>query len=111
MSVTASLEALITTFIDPNPEVSLLIETARALALEVDMAATPDENGKTKSAASAVRELRAVVDEITNKGRRDADDNDDWSTPVADLASVRNASRRKPADARPRSDRGGKAAG
>ena len=111
MSVLESLNALIDKLITPSPEVDLLVATSRALALEIDLAAIPDENGRTKSAASAVRELRAVVDEIMTKGRHDADSDDDWSTPVTDLAKVRNTPKRKPANPRPRSHRGGTAAG
>lgn len=110
MAVLASLNELIDELHDPSAEVRLLIESARALALEVDMAQGADENGRTKSAASAVRELRAVVDEITNKGRR-ADNDDDWSTPVTDLAEVRNVAKPRSGDARSRSRRGGQAAG
>ena len=111
VSVLETLNALVGTLPDPNEEIALLIETSRALALEIDMAAMPDENGRTKSAASAVRELRAVVDDMMTKGRRDADNDDDWSTPVADLAAVRDTTKRKPGDARPRSRGGSAAAG
>lgn len=114
MSVLTSLNALVDELVDPSNEVQLLIEAARALALEVDLAATPDDNGKTKSAASAVRELRAVVEEIKTKGRRDADGDDDWTKPAepaAGAAPVRNAARSKSGDARRRGGRGGAPAG
>lgn len=112
VSVLQSLETWIETLPEPTPDVRLLIETAKALALEVDVAGIPDDNGRTKSAASAVRELRAVVEEITTKGRRAADDDDDnWFFSVADLAEVRDAAKRKPGNPRPRSSRGGAATG
>jgi hypothetical protein len=106
MSVHSSVDALVDTLRPWSLELEVLVESALALAAEVDAAQIPDKEGRTKSAAGAVRELRAVVDELLMKGRRDADD-DDWSSPVADLAEVRDAAKRKPADARPRS-RGGR---
>jgi len=110
MGVLASLEVVVEGLVDPSAEVLLLVESARALAVEIDAASVPDKDGKTRSAASAVRELRSVVDEMLVKGRRDADD-DDWSSPVADLAKVRDAARPVPGDARVRGRRGGAAAG
>jgi len=111
MSVSSSLTEWIATLPDPAPDVALLIETAKALALEVDLAGIADDNGRTKSAASAVRELRAVCDDITTKGRRSADDDDDWFAPVADLAPVRDTPKRVAPNARARSRGGSSAAG
>lgn len=110
MSVVSSVDALVETLKPWSLELEVLVESARALALEVDMAQQGDEKGRTKSAAGAVRELRAVVDDLLMKGRRDADD-DDWSSPVANLAEVRNATRSKPGNARRRGGAGSAAAG
>lgn len=109
-AVESSVTALVESLKPWSLEAEVLVAAALALAVEIDSAQQPDENGRTKSAAGAVRELRAVVDELVMKGRRDADD-DDWSSPVADLAEVRNATKRKSTDARPRGRRGGAAAG
>ena len=112
MSVTAALAELVDTLDRPSPHLSVLIESAKALALEIDMAQAADENGKTKAAAGAVRELRAVVDELVLKGRTDADsDEGDWTAPGADSSPVRLVPQPGAGDVRARGNRGGKAAG
>jgi hypothetical protein len=65
----------------------VLVQVATALALEIDMAQMPNDKGQTKAAAAAVRELRAVMDELLSKGR--TDDDDDW-TAAPGAATVRN---------------------
>jgi len=111
LSVSAALDDLVATLDKPSPHLQVLIESARALALEIDMAQQADEGGKTKAAAGAVRELRAVVDELLLKGRVDADSEDaDWSAP-AGTTSIRDAPKPKAGDVRPRGRRGGAAAG
>lgn len=112
MSVTEALTELVETLDRPSAHLSVLIESAKALALEIDMAQAADEQGKTKAAAGAVRELRAVVDELIQKGRSDADtDEGDWTAPVAGSAQVRHIPQPGARELRPRSSRGGPQAG
>ena len=112
MSVTGALGDLVATLDKPFPHLSVLIESAKALALEIDMAQQADDGGKTKAVAGAVRELRAVCDELILKGRSDADtDEGDWSAPAVGSAPVRHLPQHEARDLRSRGGRGGAAAG
>lgn len=112
-SVTDKLADLIATLHHRSPHVEVLIAAASALALEIDMALQADENGKTKSAASAVREFRAVVDELMLKGRADGDEEvDDWTNPAGvGATTVRHLTQPKQGNVRARGGGGRKAAG
>ena len=110
--MTEALNELVATLDKPSPHLQVLIESARALALEIDMAQSADDSGKTKAAAGAVRELRAVCDELILKGRSDADtDEGDWSAPDTDSAKVRHLPQPVARDVRARGRGGGAAAG
>ena len=114
MTVTDALAELVAGLTSRTPHVEVLIATAQTLALEVDMAQLSDEQGRTKSAASAVRELRAVVDELMEKGRADGQHGEDWSAPAAatvGAATLRDISKRGSGNVRSRGDGGRKAAG
>ncbi len=105
MSLTTSVEALITTLGDLDPHALVLADAARVLALEAVAGETAD--GKPKSAASAVRELRSTLSELVERGRSSADDDAEWPG----IAEIRNVSELRPADVRPRGRGGGAAAG
>ena len=114
MSVVDAFAVLVDSLPTRSPEVGVLVEAGKALALEIDMAQLADDNGKTKPAAAAVTALRALIDDLIAKGRAgvaDPDEADDWAAPsVVDLAPVRNAKKSRPRNARPRGSGGGAAA-
>ena len=107
MAMTDAVAALLATMPHLDEHGVVLAEAARALALEVDMAQVADDNGRVKPASSAVRELRAVVDELLTKGAADGEQ-DDW-TASPGAATVRDGAQRK-ADVRARGRGGGAAA-
>jgi len=92
MAVAAAVEVLVSSLVRRTEQVEVLVESARALAVEIDVAQVPDEKGRTRSAAAAVTALRGVVDEMVQRGGVDAgSDGDDWSAPG--VAAVRDAAR------------------
>ena len=106
MTLTNSVEALIVTLGEMDAHSLVLADAARVLALEAVAGETAD--GKPKSAASAVRELRSTLSELVERGRARADDDsDDWPG----VAEIRNVTELRPADVRPRGRGGGEAAG
>ena len=107
VTMVEAVAALLVTMSSLDEHATVLAAAARALALEVDMAQVADDNGRVRPASSAVRELRAVLDELQAKGRAD-DEQDDW-TASPGAAPVRDGAKRK-ADVRPRGRGGGSAA-
>jgi hypothetical protein len=94
-----------------DDEVDVLTTLGQVLAEEIDSASCEE---KPKSVAGAVRELRAVVDQLALKGKRVADgDGGDsaggWGAigAVVGLAEVRDAKRSVKGDSRS-SGRGGR---
>ena len=114
MSVIAKLDELMLTLDGMTPEAWVLAESAYALALEIDMAQQADDQGKTRSCASAVTALRGVLAELIQKGRASGNSDEaeaDWTSPtVIGLAPVRDAPKPGAGNARARGGRGGKAA-
>lgn len=112
MSVIAKMDDLLATLDAMTPEAWVLAESAYALALEIDVAQQADDQGKTRSCASAVTALRGVLAELIVKGRASASTDEadnDWTTPsaVVGLAAVRDAKEPGARDAGPRGGRGG----
>ena len=111
MSVIAKLDDLVPTLDAMSPECEVLLAAAYALALEVDMALQADDQGKTRSCASAVTALRGVLAELIVKGRASASTDEaenDWTRPaVVGLAAVRDTKESGARNARARGGRGG----
>jgi len=80
MSVSVAFGRLVGSLDVSSAEAGVLVASGVVLALEVDLARVPDGDGKTKSAAGAVRELRSVVAELVLKGS-DGDGEGDWTGP------------------------------
>jgi hypothetical protein len=74
-----STDALIGSLGELPLHAQVLADTALRLAEEIDTAAVGD---KPRSAAGAARELRAVLDELTERCRA-ANDADDWTAAPA----------------------------
>ncbi len=120
MSVIAKLDELLPTLDARTPEVEVLLTLAYALGLEIDTAQLADDQGKTRTCASAVRALQGVLAEVIAKGRKSGNSDEaeakaDWTnvTPIgaaAGPAAVRDGAQPAAGNARPRGGRGGKAA-
>lgn len=119
MNVQDTFDALVSTLTDLSPEAEVLVAAGRALAVEIDDGAVPDDKGKTRPVSAAVTALRGLVDDLLVKGRArvadpgEAEADGDWSAPcaVADLAAVRDAAKPGKGNARARGGGGRKAAG
>lgn len=85
-----SVETLLVSLGELDEHASVLADAARVLAKEADLA---EYSEKPKSAAGAVRELRATLAELRQKvGAGDGDDGVGWDFAGVGPAEVRNTS-------------------